>query len=219
MKERPILFSGPMVQALLSGRKTQTRRVCKIQVVQVPEGMREEDIYLTARLQYLAMTSCPYGKVGDRLYVRESFRFINEGTHGAIGYEADGLIRLMPSAPTADDDPHAWWVVGRDRHGEKLRPGIFLPKWASRLTLEITEVRVQRLNEISIADIAREGVIPPNDGFTCDKDWAMGEWRKVWESINGKGSWERNPFVWAISFTPIEVPNVASRIPTKETSQ
>ena len=194
MKERPILMSAPMVNALLSNAKTQTRRTIKPQ----PEysesvgfiwkgkaygvGISEQE--QSAR-KYLA-EKCPYGEVGDRLWVRETC-WINEDEH-LVSYRADGEF-----------PDHM--------KGEKWKPSIFMPRWASRITLEITDIRVQRLEDISNDDAKAEGVdCAPHRGGTCGvKDTGIDQcaicpYRDLWNTINGPKSWNENPWVWCLSF-------------------
>lgn len=183
MRERPILFSGPMVRALLNGTKTQTRRVAMHTVC----GVR------VARLAYDPapdVRACPYGVPGDRLWVRETFAPFSTG--GAV-YRAD--------KPRFSPDAHE--VVGGSWH-----PSIHMPRWASRLMLRITDVRVERLQDISEADAKAEGVEP----IQCEPaSLAFGTWkarfryrdayRALWDSINGKrAEWSSNPWVWVVAF-------------------
>lgn len=182
MKEIPILFSGPMVKAIMEGRKTQTRRVVKT------DGLDEcgpcgntltGDVMFAARdwVGNHVLRKCHYGKPGDRLWVRETFA----PCAGGIVYRADG--------GTACPD------------GGKWRPSIFMPRWASRITLEITGVRVERLNEISDFDAFQEGVKDEPGTITgpyC-RSFVQG-FKNIWESINGPGSWDENPWVWVIEF-------------------
>jgi hypothetical protein len=199
--DRPIPFSAPMVRALLAGTKTQTRRVVKIDhtdsVFERLQGMLAHFFRLTSRVPVQAVR-CPYGVPGDRLWVREAWRSgkiadrfpPRELTPHPVWYEADG------QAPEATNG--------------KLRPGMFMPRWASRITLEITGVRVERLQDISEADAIAEGVERgAADGFwklygretNGDMDRSPRvAYRSLWESINGAGSWDANPFVWVVEF-------------------
>ena len=177
MKERPILFSGPMVRAILDGRKTMTRRVVKPQSLIIsghpPRSIRQ----------------CPYGAPGDRLWVRETFAHL---THNDTG-EGEGYIYR---ADGWDDDV-------------KWKPSIFMPRWASRITLEITDVRVERLQDITNGDAITEGVwtISPNKGRDYMDGGSTicpcGLFRSLWEKINGRESWDNNPWVWVIEFRKI----------------
>lgn len=200
MKERPILFSAPMVHALLAGTKTQTRRIVKPQdcihgptasggLFWIPEGMQGDPEPNCPTV--LASSRCPYGQPGDRLWVKETWKAdqIWDGTRPLDIPEGEAILY------TADE--HATRIVpfgwGRGR------PSIFMRRWMSRLTLELTAVRVERLNEISEEDAEAEGVI----GLYVQKDDAPSRavaFRDLWESINGAGSWAANPWVWVLSF-------------------
>jgi hypothetical protein len=185
MKERGTLFNAPMVRAILSGAKSQTRRVVK------PQPTFRND-HLATDLRALH-ERCPYGAPGDRLWVRETFSgaSYNEG----------------PPRDWITDSPVWYWADGNPQHGDwtKPRPGMFMPRWASRITLEVTGVRVERLNEISEPDARDEGVTQAPDGWwtgchgSCSTT-AKGAFGLLWESINGAGSWAANPFVWVIAF-------------------
>ena len=164
-QSHPILFSTPMIRALLDGRKTQTRRTIKPQ----PRTWR-----------------CPYGKPGDLLWVRETI--VAHEEHGANeGSNAGGFWPYY----AADCTP----VIGATRHCVKTIPSIFMPREYSRLTLEIVDIRVQRLQEIQEAEAIAEGVT-----IRVRENGALSEFRSLWESINGKGSWAANSWVWALTF-------------------
>jgi len=184
MIERPILFSAPMVRALLSGTKTQTRRVVK----------NPPSIWTIHSIQE---QRCPYGQAGDRLWVRETW-----AKWGRDDQCGEGPSQTHEPIYRADSYPWDW--------GDKWRPSIYMPRWASRITLEIIAVRVERLQDISSADAIAEGIEPCASG---------GEWRNyldsapnrdaltprvsyrsLWESINGPGSWAANPWVWVVEF-------------------
>lgn len=185
MKERPTLFSGPMVRAILDGRKTQTRRVIKPQ----PDGCE-----LDRSKFYLG----PYGVPGDRLWVRETWWQIPEPSLRQLRDGADTWPKEVAYAAD-EDDP------GTVREwGWKLRPSIFLPRKFSRITLEITDVRVQRLNEISGSDVLSEG-IPEQGGNSSDGEYRLQmAFKDLWDSINGKKHpCASNPWVWAITFKRI----------------
>lgn len=195
MDERPILFSAPMVRAILGGRKTQTRRLVKPQ----PQVYGADDAWgLTFRDKCGGGSDwltkyCQYGQPGDRLWVRE--KFLVE-TSGSCRYDAEGLspgeypdwlqrASIVHYAATTDLTSLGNW-----------KPSIHMPRWASRITLEIRSVRVERLHEISVNDVRAEGVGPQDEPFVY-----------LWDSINGKkpgASWESNPWVWVIEFKKIE---------------
>ena len=180
--ERPILFSTPMVQAILAGRKTQTRRIFK--------GTTEhKEAYNPAYLEKYKDSDgwkkiCPFGQIGDKLWVRETWRPYSE-SRVQIEYKADGKIIDYPDRPSFE-------FYGC---GQNWRPSIFMPRWASRITLVITDVRVERLQDISEEDAKAEGCDYNPNFSPCQF------YKKVWNSINGKTyPWESNPWVWVISF-------------------
>lgn len=207
MKERPILFSAPMVRAILSGAKTQTRRVMKVRCHSICEGDDgklwpwSEDAELAEDFWH----PCPFGKPGDRLWVRETCRAEAIGDEGLCGvrYVADG--QFMPIANTreaSDRWVQLYWYRGME--GATVPP-IHMPRWASRITLEITDVRVERLQDISEADAKAEGVSMPDGTPTPPDFWSyQQEFRHLWEQINGPGSWGANPFVWVVTFRRID---------------
>lgn len=209
-KERPILFSAPMVRAILNGEKTQTRRIMKHPprkvvvhgvgpMLAVPKHSGDESwLWPNARDEVLAM--CPRGKPGERLWVREAWRTVTE---------ADAL------APRELNEAHRLWYEADARHQPgfgKLRPSIHMPRWASRIMLEITDVRVERLDSISEADCWAEGIeevmydfdfdsnVTMANRLRCPVDNAKPLFALLWESINGPGSWDANPWLWAIEF-------------------
>jgi len=212
MKERGIIFSGPMVRALLEGCKTQTRRIVKHQgIVDHPATPGCKIIQLASTQAWLNSQPdhpqhiskfCPYGQPGDRLWVREAHYLTDDGDFERVVYATDedavrehlDYITALPASFSA-----AW----RARH-TKLRPSIHMPRWASRILLELTAVRVERLQDISEEDARAEGVTLPERTCTMyDGMWRDG-YRVLWESINGDGSWDANPWVWVISFKQIK---------------
>lgn len=189
MKERPILFSGPMVRAILEGRKSQTRRVVKPQRHPFGDMLTANEVALEFSSGTRSVR-CPYGQTGDRLLVRETWSKL---VSGQVWYKAD-------YHPINDGN----W-----------KPSIFMPRWASRITLEITGVRVERLNEISILDSHAEGVGGtygetgislgfPGLNHEWDNKTAVEQYQWLWESINGPGSWGLNPWVWVVEFKRVE---------------
>lgn len=170
MKQKPILFSTPMVQAILEGRKTQTRRICK------------QD------LPYAS--TCPYGQVGDVLWVRETFAHCGNNT---FLYKVNGCEPIPPN---------------------KWKPSIHMPKKACRIYLKIKSTRVERLQDISTSDARSEGIkIDPIsrtrymnyvDGSTTYNERTS--FYSLWEKINGKESLDSNPWVWVVEFERIEKP-------------
>jgi hypothetical protein len=201
MKERPILYCAPMVRALLDGSKTQTRRVAKLTDaahVKEPRGHRR---WHPADPD--ASMACPYGQPGDRLWVRETFR-------GCRAYEVQGYPPKdwgnKPIWFDADGAP-----PGRpDQWASRSRPSIHMPRWASRITLEITSVRVERLQDISEADARAEGarnLDVASGRETLDPYSRQGScvahYKHIWQDINGPDSWDLNPWVWVIEFKRI----------------
>jgi hypothetical protein len=203
--DRPILFSAPMVRALLAGTKTQTRRIVK---PQPSLSSTEAFLGLDGIWRFSHPTArgpvsheaddvrCPYGQPGDRLWVRETHYIIGEV--GEVFYRATNDSSLSP--------PLQW-------HG-RWKPSIHMPRAASRITLEVTGVRVERLQDISEEDAQAEGLIPLSDG--SDRTWtvdgtarseyetAREAYRHLWEDINGFGSWDSNPWVWAVEFKRLQ---------------
>lgn len=231
MRERPCLMKGPLVRQTLADIKTQTRRIIQspaknmqragMKVIQhrPPGDPWYRDHVWSMRdsmgvwgdythEQFLAF--CPYGAPGDRLWVRETHAFCPRSPlaktwshtpeEARVIYGADGERRLSgPLGP---------WKV-------KWRPSIHMPRWASRLTLEVTEVRVERLQDISEEDARAEGVEP----IAILRDYAAGplpviSYRKgfevLWEQINGPASWDANPWVWVVGFKRIEAKQEAA---------
>ena len=191
MKERPILFSAPMVRAVLDGSKGQTRRICKAakdhddgEEYRDADGWPLRDCSVDGAGD--VRIASPYGVPGDRLWVRESF----SGPHHQERH---------PPRDWHSTDPIHYWADGNPARGDwtKPRPGMFMPRWASRLTLEVKEVRVERLKAISRGDAMDEGCPFPNMAQGPDpRQW----YAELWESINGAGSWAANPWVWVVEF-------------------
>lgn len=201
MKERQIIFSAPMVRAMLDGSKTQTRRVVKPQpyIDQMGNacwnghnfGQSAQGVPHIKQLASPFPSSktkrvyCPYGIPGDQLWVRETWWHDEEDN--AIIYRAD------PKSSIVDMNKHE---TGLAKYN--WRPSIFMPRCASRITLEITRVRVEPLQNISDADSLAEGVYPTSTGLYPGSPRTA--YQQLWESINGPGSWDANPWVWVIEF-------------------
>ena len=194
MKERPILFSGPMVRAILDGKKTQTRRVVKSRLTKlVDEVFRVNGHWTWDTTDYDFRPLSPYGAPGDRLWVRETFtRHEDESGFGSgvTLYRAD-----------MKDCEIAWtWT-----------PSIFMPRHASRITLEVNAVRVERLHDISHEECIKEGMTSDDNGWWGAPGGSRGllctdpkyAYKEVWDSINGKDAWKQNPWVWVIEFKRI----------------
>lgn len=202
MKERPILFSAPMVLAILEGRKTQTRRAMKFQLAddatpEIHDGKllwRYPDETLRA-VPYCSGNS-KYGQPGDWIWVREAWRT-------AEGFDIYPPRDIQATTPIRYEADGAWTFpdVGMAGSGGKYRPPMFMPRWASRINLEITGVRVERLQDISETDAIAEGVSPDMDiVWQTGDDTPVGMFGELWESINGRGSWDVTPWVWVIEF-------------------
>lgn len=254
IRERPILFSAPMVHAILEGRKTQTRRVVKLphsnplghwepflfggQGCRDSRGLEISGQMTISHTRTGEVIGCPYGKPGDRLYVRETWGVgtrpcPRNGWRDGIEYRADdfGLDEadLLPLwTVTVPDDKDL-----EDYRGNGWKPSIHMPRWASRIDLEITGVRVERLKSISEADAMAEGIIeydmgghgplfgtgyPDTDPFA--RDTPVGACAALWDAINGKPKierdaggneiarhrfdWEANPWVWVVEFQRVD---------------
>ncbi|WP_370420558.1 hypothetical protein AB9Q29_008285 [Pantoea vagans] len=243
MRERPILFNADMVRAVLDGRKTQTRRIMKVQPSAdfspmnmeleadftarcYTPGVVDKDGYLQpAKKQVFGVASedegytCPFGAVGDRLWVRETFATLGNEDGCAIDWN-DNLIkeggpdaaRIYRASCEQKPGNYGLWSIPDDApwkpHTEDMQyegtwvPSIHMPRWASRITLEITGVRVERLHAITLGDICKElgcGLYdfrPATYGFTV--------WEELWQSIYGADSWQANPWVWVIEFKRVE---------------
>lgn len=223
-KERPILFSGPMVRAIMDGRKTQTRRIVKPQppTVEAVKKLSGSDFRLFADAHFprdvfrvagpvwavrdlgpQTQWKCPYGGLGDRLWVRETF--CQKCEDGYPVYTADGNLDSSCYHYRAD----GYHVVKADgdggteftkdgREASPWKPSIFMPRHASRLTLEVTAVRVERLQEITEADAQLEGFQQTNTVL------ARSEFIRTWKLINGGGTWSANPWVWVVSFKRVD---------------
>lgn len=202
VKERPILFSGEMVRAILAGTKTQTRRVVKPRpqmVTQHRATQWEGDPAVLLGLLGQAGRKCPYGQTGDRLWVREAFAIVPRTAYA----HSEGVQQtLRPDDPYNHDAAiyREGWT--RSRGGFRWRPSIHMPRWASRITLEVTGVRVERLQEISDEDSLAEGIYPTSTGLYPGSPRAA--YSRLWESINGPGSWDANPWVWCVEFKRVE---------------
>ncbi|RUI20259.1 hypothetical protein [Pseudomonas aeruginosa] len=205
MKERPILFTGPMVRAILEGRKTVTRRAVKdTGFYAIDAAIHGNEVALRER--EALSTRCPFGQPGDRLWVREAWaadaqvdaiapRDLSQGE--PIWYPADFSVRQTGCS-----------MISKGRG----RPSIHMPRWASRILLEITAVRVECLHDISEEQAEAEGVERPEnitnvdvwDGAERELFNAMNQprarFRRLWSDINGSESWDSNPWVWVVEF-------------------
>jgi hypothetical protein len=181
-----------MVRAILDGSKTQTRRIVKNMPASVENGYFDRygddnawNWWTADHRPALPQIACPYGKPGDRLWVRESMYSSRSGWR----YDADQQV-VDPGLSHINE--FVAWNASQKRN---RIPSIHIPRWASRITLEVESVRVERLQDISEADARAEGIWQPN--------WPLA-WRTLWKSINGPGSWDANPWVWVVTFKRIQ---------------
>lgn len=234
MKERGMIFNAEMVRAILDGRKTQTRRIMKVQPSEgfspmnmaletdyeahwYTPGIVDKDGYLQpAKHDVFGVASdeegytCPFGAVGDRIWVRETFATLEPGSYEPVKPQ-QGYCQELRYAAT---DRLA--KSGSDIRGYKWIPSLHMPRWASRITLEITGVRVDRLQNISDEDAEAEGIdmealFDAQDCYDCIADHNMtgrptvtGAFKHLWESIYGEEGWQANPWVWVITFQRVE---------------
>lgn len=207
MADKPILFSASMIQALLQGRKSQTRRALTDQTLWRDDGTVWTGFMGWQPVEWALGNRGAVGKgvlpryaPGDRLWVKETYAYVGTTDPGWLLYRAtyDECCRAHGfDQPVPDASEVAW------------KPSIFMPRRLSRLTLLVTDVRVQRLQDISEADARAEGIdFDPGEGGTfhvaglagCGSDSAVDAYRKLWEAINGPGSWAANPWVWVVQF-------------------
>uniref|UniRef100_UPI00260F1BED hypothetical protein n=1 Tax=uncultured Microbulbifer sp. TaxID=348147 RepID=UPI00260F1BED len=222
-KERPILFNGPMVRAILEGRKTQTRRIIGSKKKPVDTFIQDTQ-FIDGKEQSLGFEDenggwfdteemCPYGHKGDRLWVRETWwqagdshpTYPDDDEEKWLGsrrvhYSADGPPpnepnKFYPNGLSGKSysaaDPNKFW---------KKRPSIHMPRWASRIDLEITRIGVERLQDISEEDAKAEGMV----SLYTDKYTHFLEFCDTWKEIYGANSWDANPWVWVVKFKRVE---------------
>lgn len=227
MKERPVIFNAEMVRAILSGSKTQTRRVIvnvgADNCIPLQKQSKTKDGIYTHVMDAPVYGLCPFGQPGDRLWVRETWSDVNLEGAPALAYRADDEVYdLMEDESLLDEDgafnyqdPRvskyhfaAWYSDLISGIEGNWRPAIHMPRWASRITLEITGVRVERLNTISEEDARAEGVEKMHGGFwrhyqpgwTQHQLSARGSFVTLWKSIYGEESWNSNQWVWVVEF-------------------
>lgn len=243
VREKPILFSGPMIRAILAGTKSQTRRVINPQPVEsqggrggcfkwgyeigAPKSTSPRSVFWHHPTWMKEQGSapleeyCPYGQVGSHLWCRETWQQYKEHSEsqsavikssiarmesgqvkdivaevGSWPFPPNGERRVLYAADFGD------WAYNVDSDLKPWRSPIFMPRWASRITLEITGVKVERLQEISTTDIIAEGVLP-DDSYLGSANRYRHAWIAGWNKINGKRPgcrWEDNPWVFAVSF-------------------
>ncbi|HBV2091174.1 TPA: hypothetical protein MDR36_003889 [Klebsiella quasipneumoniae] len=228
MTERGMIFNAEMVRAILDDRKTQTRRPIKWKQTRFTEiGEREdgskwpwsEDAEHACDFWH----PCPFGAVGDRIWVREAYRFpasLDDVSPTGVGEMAVATGYRKPWAPTFyeftgtfSDGWKGFETPPKVSDAGKLRPSIHMPRWASRILLEITDVRVERLNAISEEDARAEGIIdggclncgePEPCGCANPEPDATDAFAYLWQSIYGQENWNANPWVWVIEFKRVE---------------
>lgn len=217
MKERPIIFNTPMVQAILAGEKNMTRRIVK-NIPRLSDNIEKTGQYLNESLEF-RKSFCPYGKPGDLLWVRESWR--------SVAFDAEYNSMKIQYKASENERAHEF-VMPKDYplfFQLKWRPSIHMPKAIARIWLEVEEVRVERVQDISEKDILAEGVRIPvngpnnvvfrlgveNSAFSFLPDREEGEkytqnqilkafWAELWCKINGRKNWDANPWVWVVKF-------------------
>lgn len=224
--ERGILMSAPMVRVSLDDSKTQTRRVFKPERITFDangrystHALRDGEVVCTGSGPFVPnswLHYCPYGRPGDRLWVREAWRSLVE-------FDKHPPRELVETCPLRYEADKACTAPGFTEGFGKYRPPMFMPRWASRITLEITGVRVERLQDISEADAMAEGITCENvvvgsncnggihheetaDRFFFDGcpdegfDTGIDAYAALWDHINGEGEWDKNPWVWVVEF-------------------
>lgn len=224
MRERPILFNADMVRAVLDGRKTQTRRIIQSpakniqasghQVIEYREpgdkwygehvfSMRNQSGTWCDYTKEQFLAKCPFGAVGDRLWVRETFRVHSRATDVAT------LVYKASEQQSWTQQTHRVPIEKCNKPAvvDTWTPSIHMPRWASRITLEITCVRVERLNSMTEKDALAEGCLGGHDSIPGYQYSATPHehFHHVWQSIYGADSWQANPWVWVIEFKRVEV--------------
>ncbi|HBT0025522.1 TPA: hypothetical protein MA023_001128 [Klebsiella pneumoniae] len=234
MKERGMIFNSEMVRALLDGRKTQTRREVNLnldiaclattydwatslaanhyqalteeQIQQKAESLRGVIHPVILGNGQMVSIICPYGKPGDRIWVRETFCPVDD-----IQYGGEKWVDYRATPKFEASHPAGWDSAPNDAEALKWRPSIHMPRWASRILLEITDVRVERLNAISQEDAQAEGMELTGWRPTYSDPDSGGEvmtpydnFAELWSSIYGAENWQANPWVWVIEFKRVE---------------
>ncbi|HGU1004244.1 TPA: hypothetical protein ACM6Y7_004947 [Escherichia coli] len=187
VKERGMIFNDEMVRAILGGNKTQTRRIV------------EEKFYGRAVAAELLAKHCPYGQPGDRIWVRETYR-----VHGKATDVATLVYRASVRNSWTEQTHRVPVEVCNKPVSEKWTPSIHMPRWASRILLEITDVRVERLHDMSEADAKAEGASPATYKITPPEAVYRVGFGDIWRGIYGQENWLSNPWVWVIEFKRIQ---------------
>lgn len=226
-KERPVIMTGESVRAILDGRKTQTRRVVKPQP-DSPCVLAPDIAWIAGRATCIwpapyvlddgsrpdHHATCRHGKPGDRLWVKETWALVKPQYDHEFPNYVDGFEEWAGPIPMRC--PPGWTLILKslwngyeyetaEERGFSWRPSLFMPRWASRLTLEITEVRVQRLHEITEEDAKAEGVEWNSGPLRMGHTHPISAFKASWDEINGKKRpWSSNPWIWAISFRKVE---------------
>lgn len=235
MKERGMIFNGEMVRAILDGRKTQTRRIMKLQPEILGSGLRyitesrkqnEVGKYFWCISDALGMRArsavfaCPFGDVGDRIWVRETWATLGNEDGCCVDWDDElckgdekSAARIYRASCEQRPGDYGLWSIPDNAdwkpHTENQkfegawRPSIHMPRWASRITLEITDVRVEQLNAISEEDAQAEGVQPACYEITPPEAAYRVSFGEVWRSIYGDKSWDVNSWCWVIEFKRI----------------
>ncbi len=226
MKERKIAFNGAMVRAILAGQKTQTRRFMKnppTPSAHFPwlgvKSLRGTHSFVYPNALPEILAECPYGQPGDRLWVQEEWGDVNLYGAPAIAYSADGdLMDLMEHESFLTKDgafnyeakrikPYSFDAWAYDLIGgiEGIwRPAKHMPRWASRILLEVVSVRIERLQSISDDDLSAEGIQEIIDAGVDHDGWPRDAFRSLWDGIYGEGHWAANPWVWLVEFKRVE---------------
>lgn len=247
MKERGMIFNGEMVRAILDGRKTQTRRIMKPQPGPCPRGghwwpsnVFKTMLHVEEEMQNgkggwggLVGDACPFGDVGDRIWVRETWATLGNEDGCCVDWEGNlckgnerSAARIYRASCEQRPGDYGLWSIPDDAYWKPhtkehkfegaWRPSIHMPRWASRILLEITDVRVERLNAISEEDAEAEGIdmealYDSQECYDCiayhnmtGRPTVTGAFKYLWESIYGEEGWKSNPWVWVIEFKRVE---------------
>jgi len=220
VKETGIIMSGNHPKLILEGKKTMTRRTQGLERVnKEPDNWLLAAVFQDGKARFSKLDGsqeltlkCPYGGYGDRLWVREIWRIFewdNESGQFYIEYRSGGK---SPALCVTDEVLEKYWLPNANWPEDKWRPSLFMPRWASRILLEITEVRAERLQEITYADARAEGVLPYLLYRSLETPQAKKEeatllaFQDLWDSLNGKRGfpWDGNWWVWPINFKKLE---------------